>query len=68
VVKIVCNGYFDGTNHIVTLAVSPIQYYPLSNKIDVINEVEYTIKQKATTKRMKFLSVSPSIKKFTMMP
>ncbi|MGE5620972.1 MAG: C25 family cysteine peptidase [archaeon] len=45
-VKVVDEGYFDG-NHIVTLAVYPIQYLPKSNKIVFNSDIDFSLGFKA---------------------
>lgn len=41
--KIVDDGYFKGDNHVVTIAVCPIQYNPISNNLKVNNEIVLNI-------------------------
>ena len=41
--KIVDDGYFKGDNHVVTIAVYPIQYNPISNNLKVNNEIVLNI-------------------------
>ncbi len=36
-------GYFDGVNHIVTLAVYPVEYYPSLNKLIFSSTIEITL-------------------------
>ncbi len=42
-VELVHSGYFDGNNHIVTLAVYPIQYNPKSSKILFNDAIDFTL-------------------------
>lgn len=43
IVEIINDGFFDGSNHIITLAVYPIQYFPISNKIDVLTDFSFQL-------------------------
>ena len=47
IVKVVHKGYFDGCNHIVTLAVYPIQYQPKSGKLSFFSVVDFELELKA---------------------
>jgi hypothetical protein len=49
IVKVVHDGYFDGNNHIITLAVSPVQYVPLSNQIIFYSEIIITMQMESST-------------------
>ena len=42
-VKVVREGYFDGSNHIVTVAVYPVQYTPASNQLGIYSSVSFTL-------------------------
>ncbi len=42
-VKLVHSGYFDGTNHIVTLAIYPVQYNPKSSKLVFNNSIDFSL-------------------------
>ena len=46
--KIVDDGYLFGDNHVVTIAVCPIQYNPISNNLKVNNEIELNISYSLT--------------------
>ena len=47
IVKVVHDGYFDGSNHIITLAVYPLQYYPKSGRLVFFSSVDFTLKMKS---------------------
>ena len=47
-VKVVTDGYFDGRNHIVTLAVYSVQYIPQQNHLLFNSTVEITLEMEAT--------------------
>lgn len=42
-VQVVNEGYFDGNNHIVTLLIYPMQYYPKSGIIKKYSSVQYSL-------------------------
>jgi len=42
-VKLSSDGYFDGINHIISLAVCPVQYYPLQNKLIFYSSIQITL-------------------------
>lgn len=46
IVKVVHNGYFDGCNHILTLAVYPIQYQPKSGKLSFFSVIDFELELK----------------------
>jgi hypothetical protein len=48
-VKLINNGYFDIKNRIVTIAVIPFQYYPLTNKLDFYSSISITVNLKQST-------------------
>ena len=48
VATIVGEGYFDGNKHILSVAVSPVQYKPLSNLLLFFNNVSVTIRCSST--------------------
>ena len=48
-VKIVNKGYFDGKNQIITIAISPFQYYPLTNKLNFYSTISFTLHLKQRT-------------------
>lgn len=37
------DGFFDGNNHILTLLVSPVQYYPTANSLNFIKSLSFTV-------------------------
>ncbi|MBN1181522.1 MAG: hypothetical protein JXB49_04485 [Bacteroidales bacterium] len=43
VVQLVHSGYFDGSNHIVTLVVYPIQYNPITKELLFYNTIDFTL-------------------------
>jgi len=51
IVKVVHEGYFDGSNHIVTLAVCPLQYYPKSGRLVFFSTIDFTLKMKPAETR-----------------
>ncbi len=51
IVKIVHDGYFDGSNHIVTVAVYPIQYQPASGVLIFFSYVDFEIRMKGSSTR-----------------
>jgi len=48
IVKIVHQGYFDGTKRIVTIAITPFQYYPNSDSLEFYTNIDFTINLKDT--------------------
>lgn len=46
-VELVHHGYFDGSTHIVTLAVYPLQYYPLSKKLQFYSQIDFTLEMQS---------------------
>ena len=48
-VKLVHNGYFDVNNRIITIAVTPFQYYPLMNKLDFYSSISITVTLKQSS-------------------
>ena len=42
-VKIVNQGYFDGKNKIVTIAICPFKYYPTLNKLEYYTNINFTV-------------------------
>jgi len=42
IVKFVRDGYFDGETHIITVAVYPVQYHPLTGQIDFYNSITFS--------------------------
>lgn len=46
-VEVIDHGYFDGSNHIVTLAVYPLQYYPLSKKLQFYSQIDFTLEMQS---------------------
>ncbi len=46
-VEMVHDGYFDGSNHIVTVAVYPLQYQPISGILTFFSSVDFEIKMKS---------------------
>lgn len=48
-VKIVDNGFFDGNNRILTLTITPFQYYPLLSRLDFYTSVSITVTLKQST-------------------
>ncbi len=60
IVKVVHEGYFDGSNHIITLAVYPLQYYPKSGRLVFFSAIDFSLKMKsAKTKAIYVQSRSP---------
>ena len=47
VIEVAHHGYFDGSNHIVTLAVYPLQYYPLSKKLQFYSQIDFTLEMQS---------------------
>lgn len=48
-VKVLHHGYFDGNNHIVTLAVYPLCYYPKSGRLEFISNIGFTLEMGAAS-------------------
>ena len=46
IVKVVHQGYFDGTKRIVTLAVTPFQYYPKPDSLEFYTTIDFTLNLK----------------------
>lgn len=46
-VKTLRHGYFDGSNHIVTLAVCPFQYYPKSDRLEFFTNISFSLRFKS---------------------
>ncbi|HDP67392.1 MAG TPA: hypothetical protein ENN20_02695 [Candidatus Marinimicrobia bacterium] len=51
IVQLVHSGYFDGSNHIVTLAVYPIQYNPQTGEIEFYNSIDFTLTMQSSEKQ-----------------
>lgn len=52
-VKIIHQGYLDGSNHILTLAIYPLRYYPKSGRLEFLSEIDFVIEmEKAKTNSM----------------
>lgn len=49
IVQLAQDGYFDGQNHIVTLAVYPVQYIPKMNQLIFYSEIDISLVMEATT-------------------
>lgn len=49
-VKLIRHGYFDGSNHIVTLAAYPLQYYPESGRLKFISSIDFSLELKPSSK------------------
>jgi hypothetical protein len=47
IATVVGNGYFDGDNHVVTLAVYPLQYRPKSGLFTLFSSIDFELKMKA---------------------
>lgn len=43
VVQVIDHSYFDGNNHIVTIAIYPVQYFPLENKLEISTDISYNL-------------------------
>lgn len=43
IVKVSGEDYFDGYNHIITIAVYPIQYFPTSNKVELNTNLSFSL-------------------------
>ncbi len=52
ITKIVGEGYYLGDNHVVTVAIQPIQYNPVSNTLKVNNELNLNISYTLVDKTM----------------
>lgn len=52
IVKVVRDGYFDGANHIVTVAVHPVQYRPKSGRLIFHSRVSFELKLTSSSKRL----------------
>ncbi len=52
VVELVHSGYLDHNNHIVTLRITPFQYYPALNKIEELNNIEVNLHLKPNKKEI----------------
>ena len=48
-VKMIQNEYFDIKNRIITIAVTPFQYYPLMNKLDFYSSINITVNLKSSS-------------------
>jgi len=46
IVRVVHDGYFDGCNHIITLAVYPLQYKPKSGRLVFFSSIDFEPKMK----------------------
>jgi hypothetical protein len=47
IVKIIHDGYFDGSNHIVTVAIYPLQYQPASGILTFSSSIYFEIRMKS---------------------
>ena len=50
-VKVIHDGFFDGSNRIVTLAVSPVQYKPKSGKLIFHSSIDFQLVLTSSTKK-----------------
>lgn len=46
------DGFFDGNNHILTLSVSPVRYFPIENRLEFIKTLSFTVHYGAATRSM----------------
>ncbi len=51
IVSLTHDDYFDGNNHIATVAVYPLQYYPESGKLIFFSHVSFTLELKSVTRQ-----------------
>lgn len=51
IVEVVHDGYFDGSNHIVAVAIYPIQYRPKSGKLVLHSSVDFALNLKSSMKK-----------------
>ncbi|MBI1937136.1 MAG: T9SS type A sorting domain-containing protein [Ignavibacteriales bacterium] len=51
IIKIKDDGYFDGTNHIVTLEIYPVRYYPKLDYVEFHDEIEFSLQMKNSSKQ-----------------
>jgi hypothetical protein len=51
IVKVISEGYFDGSTRIVSLIVSPLQYLPLTGEVWFSNQITFTLDFKNCDKR-----------------
>ncbi len=46
------DGYFDGRNHIVTLEIYPVCYYPKLDYAEFYSEIEFSLEMKSSSKQL----------------
>lgn len=51
-VKVIDDGYFDGSNHIITLAIYPLQYSPRSGKLSFAQTINFELIFKENTRQI----------------
>lgn len=52
IIKVVNDGYFDGTNHIVTLEIYPMRYNPVSDYLEFYSEIEFVLNMTSSSKQL----------------
>ena len=55
-VKVLYSGYFDGTNHIVAIAVCPLQYFPKENKLEFFKDISFSLEMTTGSRRAVFVN------------
>jgi len=50
-VQVIHQGYFDGANHIVTIGISPVQYYPVTSELHLCESISFTLNFKSATRQ-----------------
>lgn len=51
IIRVVNDGYFDGTNHIVTLEIYPMRYNPVSDYLEFYSEIEFVLNMTYSAKQ-----------------
>lgn len=52
IIRVVNDGYFDGTNHIVTLEIYPMRYNPVSDYLEFYPEMEFVFNMTSSSKQL----------------
>jgi Propeptide_C25/Peptidase family C25 len=61
IIKVKNDGFFDGHNHIITLEICPIRYYPVSNYFEFFSDLTYSLitKTSSTHRSISIISRNP---------
>lgn len=61
IVQVAGDSYFDGDNHIVTISIYPVQYFPLSNRIEFNTDISFSLVLESYTSNIAVMPKSRAI-------